>query len=316
MPREGKETWENMHVTRAGGKLGTLHELRLALQFSMNEADFAAQLTFSGFYMLNSGTLFLKVVENAVQGLNQDLLIDIGDELNEKLASLAEDGYSIVLVDSRGSHADGIPIPDDDNCLRRVLRKGPAAFPTDYTKRVAGFSGWTNGRAHMASHLSAEMMKEKSKFSLPSNTFTVTQECQARLFPQHGDDRPHSTLPLTPDSITSSTLHPNNAASEGGSWIDCGLSGTSRGHNEDVFVDDNFDLAMTMPCTRAVPSRRKPKKFVDDRKYEGAPWAGYETLGRIVQDKNGRSATLEARFEGYEDNWSALDESQYIWSLG
>lgn len=167
MPGEGKETWENMHVTRAGEELGTLHELRLALQFSMNEADFAAQLTFcdgrsrrtthkvasnaskAGFYMLNSGTLFLKVVEDAVQGLNQDLLIDLGAELNEKLASLAEDGYSIVLVDARGSHADGIPIPDDDDCLRRVLRKGPAAFPTDYTKRVAGFSGWTNGRAHM-----------------------------------------------------------------------------------------------------------------------------------------------------------------------
>ena len=44
---EGKQLWERMSVTRGDEELGTLHEMRLALQFGMNESDFAAQLTFS-----------------------------------------------------------------------------------------------------------------------------------------------------------------------------------------------------------------------------------------------------------------------------
>lgn len=130
----------------------------------MNECDFAAQLTFgegrqrtsdigsaanAGFYFYNSGTLFLKFPEASVQTLNQNLLLDLGDELNEKLAELGEDGYMIVLVDNRGTHADGIPTPDDEGSCGRALREGPNAFLTDYTKEIAGHSGWTNGHAHM-----------------------------------------------------------------------------------------------------------------------------------------------------------------------
>ncbi|KAG4434014.1 hypothetical protein IFR05_010496 [Cadophora sp. M221] len=339
MPGEGKETWENMRVTRAGEDLGTLHELRLALQFSMNEADFAAQLTFSegrsrrttqkdasnaskaGFYMLNSGTLFLKALEDAVQGLNQDLLIDLGAELNEKLASLAEDGYSIVLVDSRGSHADGIPIPDDEDCMRKVQRKGPAAFPTEYTKKVAGYSGWTNGRAHMGFpslcrndegqiEILAPFKYLHRNPGMPSSAVPVDEQVvwtkaeENNVAEFHREEMndliQHYPLPLT-RSRRPSHIRTMQYRKVGDGWIvDSRVH--PEVHNEDVFAEGDFDMAMAMPRTRAIPSRRKPKKFVDHEKYEGAPWAGYETLGRIVPDKNGRNATLEARFEGYKDN--------------
>ena len=163
---EGKQLWERMSVTRGDEELGTLHEMRLALQFGMNESDFAAQLTFSegrdrgsknrqdgmakaGFFMLNSGTLFLKVPDDSVASLNQDLLIDLGHELNDHLTALASEGFAIVLLDTRGCHADGLPMPEKPKCLQNALIKGPNAFPTPYTRSIAGHSGWSNGYAHM-----------------------------------------------------------------------------------------------------------------------------------------------------------------------
>ncbi|KAH7306098.1 hypothetical protein BKA65DRAFT_485797 [Rhexocercosporidium sp. MPI-PUGE-AT-0058] len=336
----GRDMWENMHVTRDGEELGTLHELRLALQFSMNEADFAAQLTFcevrdrratskgdsnaakAGFHMVNSGTLFLKVPEDAVQGLNQDLLIDLGEDLNEKLAALAEDGYSIVLVDSRGSHADGLPMPDDDECLENALVKGPEAFPTAYTRRIAGYSGWSNGRAHMSFPSLCRDDRVETEIPAPFQYLYRTPGMQGKAPPieeqvvwtkeetksvgefyseEMEDQIRHYPLPLT-RSRRPLHIRTMQYRKSGDGWI-VDSRAHPEIHNNDVFTDRDFDEAMTKPRTRAVQPRRKAKKFKDDGiSGGGANWAGYETLGRIVPDKSGRHATLEARFEGYEDN--------------
>ena len=99
--------------------------------------------------MLNSGTLFLKVPDDSVASLNQDLLIDLGHELNDHLTALASEGFAIVLLDTRGCHADGLPMTEKPKCLQNALIKGPNAFPTPYTRSIAGHSGWSNGYAHM-----------------------------------------------------------------------------------------------------------------------------------------------------------------------
>lgn len=70
-------------------------------------------------------------------------------------------------------------------------------------------------------------------------------------------------------------------------------------HSKHVATDEDFAEAMKKQRTRTVP-RHEAKKVVGDGEYDGASWASYETAGRIVPDKSGRHATLEARFEGHE----------------
>ncbi|PVH71753.1 hypothetical protein DL98DRAFT_539802 [Cadophora sp. DSE1049] len=337
---EGKQLWERMSVTRGNEELGTLHEMRLALQFCMNESDFAAQLTFSegrgrgsknrvdgmakaGFFMLNSGTLFLKVPVDSVAGLNQDLLIDLGHELNEELATLASDGFAIVLVDSRGCHADGLPMSEKPKCLRNALTKGPNAFPTAYTKSIAGYSGWSNGYAHMGfpslcrndagevevpapfKYLYRTPAQPTLKVSEGEEVIWIDKEKTAATDfyeAEMKDKIRHYPLPLTRSRRPLHIQTMQYRKLEEGWVVD------SRVHPDvpvkDVVSDEDFTEAMTKPRTRPMPDMKKAKKPKGDGSSANATWAGYETLGRRRTENGvpvtGRHATIEERFAGYE----------------
>ncbi|KUJ16444.1 uncharacterized protein LY89DRAFT_669958 [Mollisia scopiformis] len=158
-----QKLWDNIAVYRDNVWLGNLNDIRLAFQFSLNESFYKTQLDFkrirtrklssksqeAGFYLVNSSGLYLKVSDNKVAELNKDLLIDLGKDLNDELATLTMDGHKTVMVDLRTMNTDGLPIPDGCPIVKDVLAKGPQAFPTEFTRTLAGCCGWTNGHAHM-----------------------------------------------------------------------------------------------------------------------------------------------------------------------
>ncbi|CZR64841.1 uncharacterized protein PAC_14740 [Phialocephala subalpina] len=163
-PQKG-EQWDTVLAFRDGEELGCLNDIRLALQFCMNEHDLSTQLTFTGgrtrkvaegastaakagFYLSKNNGLYLKVRTEKVVELNQDLLIDLGSRLNDLLAAEADTGYAIIMVDLRILITDGLPVPSNST-FEDVLAKGPKAFPTAFTETLAGSCGWTNGHAHM-----------------------------------------------------------------------------------------------------------------------------------------------------------------------
>jgi hypothetical protein len=141
--------------------LGSFDDIRLALQFAMNENDFQAQLTFisdcqrklgqnardAGFYLSHNAGLYLKIKSEDLESLNYDLLVDLGNKLNGDLAFLASGGHTIVMVDARVLIRDGLPTP-----LRRkfstVLKHGPKAFTHPFALKLAESKCWTNGHAH------------------------------------------------------------------------------------------------------------------------------------------------------------------------
>lgn len=142
--------------------LGTLEDIRLGMQFAKNERDYRSQLDFStgrnrrlaanvsksGFYLVDNSALFLKVTNEKMEVLNNDLLLDLGKKLNDELAALANPGYVVIPVDIRTMATDGLPIPLESN-FGETLEKGPAAFRTSFTRILAESSGWSRGYAHM-----------------------------------------------------------------------------------------------------------------------------------------------------------------------
>ncbi|KAH7408984.1 hypothetical protein BKA64DRAFT_704776 [Cadophora sp. MPI-SDFR-AT-0126] len=336
---EGKQLWERMSVTRGDEELGTLHEMRLALQFGTNESDFAAQLTFSegrdrgsknrqdgmaraGFFMLNSGTLFLKVPVESVASLDQDLLIDLGQELNEEMAALATNSFAIVMVDTRGYHADGLPISEKPKCLRNALTKGSNAFLTTYTKRIAGHSGFSNGYAHIG--FQSLCRNDQGEIEVPApfkylyrtpaqptvkvpegEVLWTNGEKKAATdfyeFEISKDKIRHYPLPVTRSRRPLHIRTMQYRKLEEGWVVD------SRVHPDapvkDVVTDEGFAEAMTKPRTRPLPETKKVK-WEGDGSSSGAAWVGYEMLGRKRTENGvpatGRYATIEERFAGQE----------------
>lgn len=96
---------------------------------------------------LNSG-LYLKVQDDKLAGLNRDLLIDLGDELNTVLAALADEEHTVVMVDLRVMSEEGLRAPNGTT-FRDVLGEGPSALATTYMRELAGSCDWSKGYAHM-----------------------------------------------------------------------------------------------------------------------------------------------------------------------
>ncbi|CZT51496.1 uncharacterized protein RSE6_12646 [Rhynchosporium secalis] len=328
-PGETRGLWRSMHVSRDEEEIGTLNEMRLAQKFCENEEDLQKQLTFSegrtrnttskigsnaakaGFHMYSTGTLFLKVKSEALTSLNQSLIIDLGAELNENLAELAEDEFSIVIVDNRGAHSEGIPSPDDEESLSKVLIEGPKAFSTEYTRRIAGSAGWTNGHAHLDdTGVSTIMGPFQHLYRVPAGkslpvppgeevTWTPEEKAAAQEFHETEIKNRvrHYPLPLNRARL------PRNIRTMQYRKVDDGWIVDTRAHPDchvkDAVSDEDFETAMKMPRTRPLPARDVEE--IKDGPGEGAPWAGYESMGRGSSQMTGRHATLENRFKGYED---------------
>ena len=161
-PTKKESQWDSITVVRGTSKLGTLNDIRLALQFLMNEVDLQSQLSFcrkrkrrtpnaatkAGFFMSDHNGFYLKVKTTNFGTLNQDLIINLGSEYNQELSSLAEDGFIIYMVDQRVLNTDGLPVSLFSK-FETVLGHGPKSFPYQFMRQLAGSAGWTNGYAHM-----------------------------------------------------------------------------------------------------------------------------------------------------------------------
>jgi hypothetical protein len=161
-PTKKESQWDSITVVRGTSKLGTLNDIRLALQFLMNEVDLQSQLSFcrkrkrrtpnaatkAGFYMSDSNGFYLKVKTTNFGTLNQDLIINLGSDYNQELSSLAENGFIICMVDQRVLNTDGMPVSLLSK-FETVLQHGPESFPSNFMRQLAGSAGWTNGYAHM-----------------------------------------------------------------------------------------------------------------------------------------------------------------------
>jgi hypothetical protein len=181
-PQKKESRWDSISVVRGTAELGTLNDLRLALQFLMNEIDLQSQLSFSrkrtrrtpkaatqaGFLLTDHSGLYLKVKHTNVGTLNQNLLINLGTEYNEELSSIAEDGFTIYMVDQRVLNTDGLPVSLFSK-FSTVLRHGPASFPTQTMRELAGAAGWSNGYAHMG--LNSFSRNEQGQVELGNGVF-------------------------------------------------------------------------------------------------------------------------------------------------
>lgn len=164
IPRDPHARYQDFMVKRNGRDLGTLFELRQALEFRMAELDFYRQLNFSmkggrrlaaehaleGYHCVGS-CLYRKIRKVDLPLHNPNLIIDLGDELNAVLAACAEPGYAIVMIDLRLLQNDGIPAPrgTKKQDLEAALHYGPDSFTTQFARTIAGFYGYSRGHAHI-----------------------------------------------------------------------------------------------------------------------------------------------------------------------
>jgi hypothetical protein len=118
--------------------------------------------------MVDHNGLYLKFKQTEVGTLNQHLLINLGTDYNEELRSIAEDGFTIVMVDQRVLNTDGLPASLFSQ-FSTVLRHGPNSFPTQFLRELAGAAGWSNGYAHMG--LSSLSRNEQGEVDLGDGPF-------------------------------------------------------------------------------------------------------------------------------------------------
>lgn len=167
-PRFKKVTnipWKKIAIIRNGKDLGTLWDIRNAYNFLQNERDFESQLEFTqirqrrisegqrkeGYQIVGKSTgLYRKIRKDDYNLYNKELLIDLGEELNNLMSTLAEPDHMIVMVDIRMLIPDGITGPDGAT-FEDTARLGPNVYPTAFTRELAGGSQgtWSLGHAHI-----------------------------------------------------------------------------------------------------------------------------------------------------------------------
>ncbi|RDL35250.1 uncharacterized protein BP5553_07181 [Venustampulla echinocandica] len=154
--------WRLFQLIRQGNDIGNLFDFRQAWQFALHEYQYQQQLLFKpnrrrrlnnthlneGFQLIDMVALYRKIREGDLVQLHEDLIIDLGPELNRSLAEIAEPGYQIIMMDLRIMNSDGIPSPGGCT-LEDAYRNGPNAFPTTYLRNLAGSYGYSNGHAHV-----------------------------------------------------------------------------------------------------------------------------------------------------------------------
>ncbi len=158
--------WKDISVFRDGEELGSVWDLKQAHKFNDNEEALVNSLCFlrgrkrrwnknlypPGWYMADHTALFFKLRLADYNNLNLTGVLDLGNELNDLLASCADPGYIIVPYDMRMKiDRDGIPLPQGKT-VKDVLEKGWEAFPTAYTQELAKSAfveTWSQGHAHI-----------------------------------------------------------------------------------------------------------------------------------------------------------------------
>jgi hypothetical protein len=154
--------WDRIDVYRGEEHLGNLYDIRQALIFAQNEYDFHCQLKFihgrprrvhkgqqtEGYRSVEGSGLYRKIRRDDFPRHNHDLIIDLGDELNDSLAACAHDGFMIVMCDMRMLNNDGIPTPKGTG-IETVYEQGPDSFPTLFARDLASVYGWSKGYAHI-----------------------------------------------------------------------------------------------------------------------------------------------------------------------
>ncbi|PMD19169.1 hypothetical protein NA56DRAFT_705743 [Hyaloscypha hepaticicola] len=325
-PTKKESRWDNIAVVRGTSVLGTLNELRLALQFLMNETDLNSQLTFSrkrtrrtpkagnqaGFYMVDHCGLYLKVKQTEVGTLNQHLLINLGTEYNEELRSIAEDGFTIVMVDQRVLNTDGLPVSLFSQ-FSRVLKHGPNSFPTQFLRELAGAAGWSNGYAHMG--LSSLSRNEQGELKPPAYeivTWTKSEEKKVDRFHTklQGTIR-HYPIPLTLGSPRFSIVA-TQYRKIGNEWV---VDSTVHGNGVETLKvpEDAFEVARTKERTRNLSRRARGYGVQASNNGSGGRHStttltGYEDRGRRQGKKRTHSEMAEEDEESESGDGLAREE--------
>jgi hypothetical protein len=157
--------YRDLILKRNGEVLGSLSEIRQAFSFCTAEYDFYNQINFNTNgrrrriateqvcegYHINGSCLYRKIKAVDVALQNPNIWIDLGDMLNDGLASCANVGYAIIMVDARILGNDGIAVPNGTRHVDRegAYQNGPAAFTTPFTRELAGLYGYSLGHAHI-----------------------------------------------------------------------------------------------------------------------------------------------------------------------
>ena len=157
--------YRDLILKRNGEVLGSLSEIRQAFSFCTAEYDFYNQLNFNTNgrrrrisaeqvcegYHVNGSCLYRKTKAVDVAFQNPNIWIDLGDTLNDGLASCANPGFVIIMVDARILGNDGIAVPNGTRNVDRegAYQNGPAAFTTPFTRELAGLYGYSLGHAHI-----------------------------------------------------------------------------------------------------------------------------------------------------------------------
>jgi hypothetical protein len=306
-------------VSRGPDRLGSLQDIRLAFQFAMNEHDLQTELTFArgrsrkiptnakqaGFYLSDSSGLYLKTPLIDAEKLNKTLLLHLGTELNEELASFAEPGYAIVMVDARVMISDGLPVPDNTH---NIDSDGPERFPTEFTKKIAGSCGWSKGYAHMGLEslcgppdrrlekgvfAYVEAMMSRKGLEIPKEErvwWTKGEEKKVDKFQKdklEGQIR-HYPIPLTRQRLAFLNVDPiTQYRKSGDDWVvDSRVHGDS-GEEQRVTSQQFEDARVLGP---AGESRRpKPVYETHPGRSSFAYFANYETVGRLSPAPSGRN---------------------------
>ncbi|KAF8858476.1 hypothetical protein BDZ45DRAFT_743314 [Acephala macrosclerotiorum] len=284
-PRKDREQWDTVISFCDREELGCLNDIRLALQFCMNEYDFRTPLTFvggrdkkvaegvstaakTGFYMSRNNGLYLKVRIEKVAELNQDLLIDLGPKLNDVLAAQACLGYAIIMVDISVFIKDGLPVPSNSR-FEEVLAKGPEAFPTAFTEKLAGSCGWTNAPKALEEEDASWTEEEKRKVD-------------AFHSENIGGKIRHYPIPPTRSRRPSNIVATQYRKFQNDWIVDKTVHGEDVGR-QTVF-EASFGQAQLRERTRDLPARERPNlhdenPFLGGRRY-GQIINGYEDAGR------------------------------------
>jgi hypothetical protein len=157
--------YRDLILKRNGEVLGSLSEIRQAFSFCTAEYDFYNQINFNTNgrrrrisaeqvcegYHVNGSCLYRKIKAVDVAFQNPNIWIDLGDTLNDGLASCANPGFVIIMVDARILGNDGIAVPNGTRHVDRegAYQNGPAAFTTPFTRELAGLYGYSLGHAHI-----------------------------------------------------------------------------------------------------------------------------------------------------------------------
>ena len=150
------DVWRNTEY------LGTLHDIRKAWLFALNEYDYQMQLQFRqgrrrniSAKMEEKGFQLVKEVlyRKMYVWVDDAMIVSLGPVLDSELDTVTENKiFKIVVCDMRILNNNGLPLAGDLKIVQRpedIDENGPNSFPIPHTKQLAGHFGWSKGHAHI-----------------------------------------------------------------------------------------------------------------------------------------------------------------------